>query len=127
MAVEALLDPSPRSEAARIHVESLIPAIEQTESLTSNEKKSLLGSLKWLRCESINQAGRRLATDRLGARRSMDKDAPALFSYCYRIGSRLVHGQNPLPSQEEVGSRVAQLEGFVSDLLSGRLGEIELV
>jgi hypothetical protein len=127
MAIEALLDLPPRSAAAVAHVESMMQLTQQSASLTPDEKTSLLGSLKWLKCESINQAGRRIATDRLGARRYMDKEAPTFFSYCYHIRSRLVHGTHPLPTREEVGSAVGQLEVFVSDMVSGSLRDIVLL
>ena len=127
MAIEALLDPRPRSAAAVTEVESMMKATLESQSLTPDEKKSLLGSLKWLKSESINQAGRRVAADRLGARRcTWTRKSPTFFSYCYSIRSRLVHGENPLPTQEEVGSAVGQLEVFVSDLPSGHLREIVL-
>jgi hypothetical protein len=104
----------------------MINATEESASLSAEEKRSLLGSLTWLKCESINQTGRKLASDRLGDRKYMEKKAPAFFSYCYGIRSRLVHGEHPLPTQQEIGSVVAQLEVFVSDLLSGDLRDIEL-
>jgi len=126
MAVEALLEPSPRSPSAAAHVETLITATQETQSLSSEEKSSILGSLKWLRNESINQAGRKLSIERLGERKYLDKEAPTFFSYCYSLRSSLVHGEHPLPSQDEIANTVAQLEVFVSDLLSGDLRDIEL-
>ncbi|HSW00698.1 MAG TPA: hypothetical protein VLI39_11030 [Sedimentisphaerales bacterium] len=126
MAIEALLDRSLRSQSAVEHVETMITATEESESLSAEEKQSLLGSLGWLKHESINQAGRKLASGRLGGRKYMEKQAPAFFSYCYGIRSRLVHGEHPLPTQQEIGSVGAQLEVFVSDLLSGDLRDIEL-
>ncbi len=126
MAVEALLDPSPRSEAAVAHVASMIKATQDAGSLTGDERNSLLGSLKWLKAESISQAGRRLAGTHLGTRCYMEKEAPAFFTYCYGIRSRLVHGNAPFPTQDEVGFAVGELEQFVSDLLSGRLRDIVL-
>ena len=127
MAVEALLDPSPRSALAIAHVKSMINATQQSESLNPVEKTSLLGSLEWLKRESISQAGRCLAANRLGTRRYMDKEAATFFTYCYSIRSRLVHGDKPLPTQDEVGSVVGQFEVFVSDLLSGSLRDMVLL
>lgn len=126
MAIEALLDPPLRSQKALAHVESMITATQDSKSLTADEKQSFLGSLRWLRYESISQTGQRLASGCLGERKYMDKKAPAFFSYCYGLRSRLVHGEHPIPTQQEVGSVVAQLEVFVSDLLSGDLRDIEL-
>ena len=126
MAVEALLEPSPRSSAAALHVESMIAATYRSGSLSPVEKESLLGALSWLRYESINQTGRKLAEKCLGGKVYMNKKAPSFFSYCYNLRSRLVHGEHPLPSQQEIGSAVAQLEVFVSDILSGDLREVKL-
>lgn len=126
MAIEALLEPSLRSQSALGHVARMITATEESESLSAEEKRSLLGSLKWLKCESISQTGRKLASGRLGDRKYMEKQAPVFFSYCYGIRSQLVHGEHPLHTQQEIGSAVAQLEVFVSDLLSGDLRDIEL-
>jgi hypothetical protein len=126
MAVEALLEPSPRSSAAALHVESMIVATQRSESLSPEEKESLMGALSWLRYESINQTGCRLAEKCLGGQVYMDKKAPSFFSYCYNLRSRLVHGKHPMPSRQEIDSAVAQLEVFVSDILSGELREVKL-
>jgi hypothetical protein len=126
MATETLIEPGPRSLVAADHVETLIRLTEGSEILSSEEKASLLGSLRWLRSESINQTGRKLAIARLGKRRYMEQSAPAFFSQCYSLRSRLVHGVHPFPTQAEVGNVVAQLEVFVSDLLSGELLEVQL-
>ncbi len=126
MAVEALIELAPRPVGAVAHVEMLIRMTEESKTISSEEKASLLGSLRWLRSDSINQAGRRLATSRLGHRCYMDQSAPAFFSRCYNLRSRLVHGTHPFPTQFEVGNVVAQLEVFVSDLLSGELLQVEL-
>jgi len=125
MAIETLLEPSPRSMAASSYVESIIDSTKSSELLSSEEKKSLLGSLKWLRYESINQTGRKLAEDFLKDRTYMNKEASSFFSYCYNLRSRLVHGMHPFPSQEEILSVVTPLKNFVSDILSGELREVE--
>jgi hypothetical protein len=125
MAVEALLEPHKRSPAANSHVESLIKATQQSLVLSSEEKKCLLGSLRWLYYESINQAGRRLAQERLGTRLYANKSASSFFSYCYKLRSRLVHGEHPPPSQQELGGASAEMKLFVSDLLTGDLTEGE--
>jgi hypothetical protein len=43
------------------------------------------------------------------------------FDHCYQLRSRLVHGQQPFPTSDEVSEVVAQLEVFVSDLLTTHL------
>ena len=54
----------------------------------------------------------------------MGLDARKFFKVCYEIRSRLVHGQAPRPTRDEVGAVAAHLENFVGDLLSGPLLEL---
>lgn len=117
MAVEALIDPAPRSPNALTHVVSLI---EQTKSasLAADERNSILGALSWLRRESINQSGRRLVTERLGAKVYDGRNAKDFFTYCYQLRSNLIHGNLPIPTFEEIGRVAASLEVFVSELLT---------
>lgn len=117
MAVEVLIEPAPRSVKAINHVSTLI---EQTKSssLALDERNSILGALGWLRKESINQAGRRLADERLSGRVYGDRAATDFFSYCYQLRCNLVHGNLPAPTFEEIGGAAASLEVFVSDLLT---------
>jgi hypothetical protein len=124
VAVESLLEPQPRSDDATQHVEHLIALTQASNLLHPNEKDSMIGSLQWLRKESIGQAGRRFAHERLGMRRYMELDAAKFFSYVYDLRSRLVHGATPYPTRDEISSVVASLEVFVSDLLSLPLLEV---
>ena len=117
MAIEALLDLRPRSDAARAHVESLIT---QTEAavLPADERTSMLGALRWLTNESISQAGRTLSFERLGERMYKEMPARKFFTYCYGLRSSLVHGSIPYPTFDEVANTVGQLEVYVADLLT---------
>ena len=117
MAVEALIDPALCSPEGLDHVNSLISAT-RAASLPDVEKESMIGALRWLRTESINQAGRRLALIRLGTRIYDNKPATDFFSYCYKVRSDLVHGNLPVPTFEQVGNLAGTLEVFVSDLLT---------
>lgn len=117
MSIEALIEPALRSSDAQNHVESLITQTESS-SLPAEERTSMLGSLHWLRRESINQAGKRLATERLGSRVYGDKTASEFFTHSYRMRSNFVHGNLPAPTFEEIGEVAAMLEVFVSDLLT---------
>lgn len=118
MSIEALLEPVLRSTAAQNHVDSLIKQTKSSAALTVEERDSILGSLRWLRRESINQAGKRLTTERLGSRVYGERAASEFFSYCYQMRSNLVHGNLPVPTCEEVAAVVGTLEVFVSDLLT---------
>lgn len=120
MAVEAMLDPPPRSDAARDHVEALLTATRDSEQLSIREKDSLAGSLNWLKNESISHTGRALAAERLGERRYSNSSAPEFFTDCYGLRSSLVHGGTFFPTRQEVDGTAAQLEVFVADLLTGQ-------
>jgi hypothetical protein len=117
LAVETLISPAPRSAAAVSLVEELITTT-RSSGLSQPEIDSIVGSLSWLRNESISRAGKRLA--RLVPRRFMGatESAERFFMECYSLRSRLFHGTHPLPSREEVDARATQLEVFVGDLIS---------
>lgn len=117
MAIEALIEPLDRSTEASGHVEKLVEFTKQC-GLPRKEKESILGSLRWLKKESINQAGRRMVLERLGKQAYQEMEAPKFFSHCYQLRSNLVHGNIPIPSLEEIGKVVAVVENFVSDLLT---------
>jgi hypothetical protein len=116
MALECIINPSPRSYECRKHVESLISATEKS-GLPKREIDSICGSLSWLLNQSIGQAGRALAKQ-LRPERYMDKDPVTFFQECYEVRSRLLHGNHPLPTPEELGQRGAELERFVANLLA---------
>lgn len=117
MAVEVMLEPMARSEEATKHVDHLI-ALTKESQLSAQEMNSIAGALGWLRRESIGQAGRRLAREALGGRTYGGMAAGAFFSHAYTMRSNLAHGNLPLPTFEEVSATAADLERFVSDLLT---------
>lgn len=118
-AVEVLIDPKPRAPEVIKHVDSLIRAT-QASGLGASDKTSVTGSLRWLRKQSIGRAGRDLAAT-LGDRTYAELNAEDFFRACYKIRSKLVHGQVPLPERDDVSLLAAHLERFVGDLLSGGL------
>ncbi len=122
MALETLIEPELRADTVRQHVDGLIQQTKES-GLERGEVSSLIGSLEWLRQQSIGQAGRQLAK-RLGPRQYMEEAPWAFFTSCYEMRSRLVHGGVPRPLEGEVGRRAAHLETFVSDLLSGELVDV---
>ena len=122
MAVEALLTPAPRASDALDHVLNLIEATKKSD-LPSDEKSSILGSLNWLKNESIGKTGQRLASSKLGQRTYNNLSPSKFFSACYELRSRLVHGHTSLDELRDVSTMAAQLEVFVSDLLTvGKFG-----
>ena len=116
MAVESLIEPRPRSQEVRRHVEGLI---EQTakSGLPESEVLSISTSLTWLLDESIGQAGRRLARH-LEPRTYMNLAPDRFFTKCYGVRSQLLHGEQPPPSWAEVCALAASLECFVADLIT---------
>ncbi len=118
MAVEALLEPAPRCEAAQAHVAHLINLTDSSPDLTEAERNSLRGSLRWLVRESISQAGRRLASERLGTRQYLGRSAGEFFTSCYGMRSAMVHGNEAQPTLQAVSSALGALRQFVSDLLT---------
>jgi len=117
MAIEALIDPSPRSAESQAHVDWLTSATK-TAVIPKEERESMLGAIRWLRKESIGQAGRRLVEARLGTRQYDGQSASNFFTYVYQTRSNLVHGNFPYPTFEMVGGISATLEVFVSELLT---------
>jgi hypothetical protein len=115
MAVEALIEPRPKSTEAVAYVDDFITRIK-CSAILEPEKSSLIGSLQYIRDESITQAGKRLVERILGDAIYEGRSAPVFFSYCYNLRSRLVHGKTP--SLEEISQIGAPLEVFVSDLLT---------
>ncbi len=117
IALEAMIDPDPRSEQCRQHVDFLIRATKNS-GLPTSEVASMVGVLNWLRNESIGQAGKNLART-LEPRQYNGMAPAAFFNKCYAVRSRLVHGLLPLPTLEEIGRWASPLQEFVADLLSG--------
>lgn len=119
-AIEVLKTQGDRSAAAIQLVDSFICDAEQAELDDPDEQKSLIGTLKWLRKESVRQAGLRLMST-LGDREYGGRSPSALFDLAYDLRNRLVHGHLPRPSRSETGSVSANLEILVADLLAGPL------
>jgi hypothetical protein len=116
MALESLIEPAPRLEESRRHVQRLIEATEQS-GLKKSEVDSIKGTLSWLFNESIGRAGRRLART-LEPRMYKDEAPATFFTHCYELRSRLIHGLHPLPTRSEIDVWAAPLEVFVANLLS---------
>jgi hypothetical protein len=119
MAIEALIEPAPRSAVAEAHVDAMIKATLCAADLPVKERTSIVGVLKWMKQQSISQAGKAMVETRLGTARLYHGMGVAdFFTNAYEMRSNLVHGNQPYPSFNEVASIVAEVEGFVSDLLT---------
>jgi len=124
MAVEALIEQRPQSDNVKAIVQGFLSAVDAATDLDAGEKAALKSGLGQLRRESIRQAGRRLVREKIGARNYKGMPAEEFFESCYALRSKLVHGDLPLPTREEVGGAAAQLEVMLSDLLSTDLLDV---
>jgi len=124
MSFEAILDPQPRPADVLDHVEQLIRHTRDATHLPPSQVASLVGSLGWLRYESIRQAGKRLAAEKLGACRYDTMTPEDFFDHCYNLRSRLSHGSTPAPTDAELGSAAATFECFMSDILTRDLADL---
>jgi hypothetical protein len=120
-AVEALLDPDPRSATVQGLIDGAVAAANLAD-LPNPDRDSLLGGLTRLRSESIGRAGRRLA-DALLAGRTYDALTPgAFFARCYRIRSQTVHTGAPEDPEVDFLALANVCQQFVGDLLLASLG-----
>ena len=117
-AIETLLENRLRPGPIVHHIDQLI-AFTNDADIEMDEKNSLVGSLKWLRSHSIRSSGRHLVRERLGGREYQDRSAEDVFLDCYDLRNRLLHGEQPLPTREEVSGLVSALDQIVSHLLAG--------
>ena len=117
MAVETLMTPQARPQPVLAHVEDLLARTDSAD-LDEQAKQSLLGSLRWLRLESLTAAGKRLVTTLLSNRRYANESADTFFKRSYELRHKLVHGSVPRPSRDEIDARAAELERLVGDLLA---------
>lgn len=118
MAVESLVDPQKKSDAAVQYITEFIEKVRGAEDMKEPEKNSLLGSLSWLCDESRSQGCRRIIQNRLGNAIFNEKPAIEFFEECYSYRSSLVHGIQPYPSRDQVSRAAATLEFMVSKLIS---------
>ena len=89
-AVEALLDPQPRSPAA-LELVARLRGIVNDSGMDEATRAAMAGSLQWLRQESIGQAGRALATRLLPDRIYQAQAPERFFSFCYDLRSSILH------------------------------------
>lgn len=124
MALESLINPAPRADESRRHVEGLISATQNSKKLSGSEISSITRALSGLLDESIGQAGRRLAKT-LEPRKYKGEAPATFFTRCYEMRNQLIHGNHPLPTRAQIGARAAPLEKFVGDLLSKKELSVE--
>lgn len=123
-AIETLLEDRLLSKPVVDHVDELIARTKDAD-LDMAEKNSLLGSLNWLRTHSVRSSGRQFVRERLGDRKYKEQSAEDCFLACYDLRNRLLHGQQPFPTREEVAGLVSALDQIVSHILAGPILEFD--
>lgn len=117
-ALETLIEPLERPTSSKEHVERLIKLTTKNSDLSDEERKSMVGTLKWLKNHSIRSAGRQFIEKRLGDTEINDHKPVDIFLKSYDIRNRLVHGQEYLADWREVSNLVSPLEQMLSLLLA---------
>lgn len=114
-AIEALLEHKPRA-AEVIALVELLESSVQNARISSDERQSILGTLVWLRTESIGQAGRRLAEQLLVGNVYSGMSPGKYFRHCYELRSAIVH-TGRVPKGVDLLDVTNELHRFVGDLL----------
>lgn len=120
-AVEALLEPALRSQYAQTLVSTMETMVRQT-AIDESTKEAMIGSLQWLRQDSIGQAGRDLCTRFLGSTEYFGMVASRFFSYCYELRSQILHFGKPTEGAVDLLTVSNACQAFVADLLLASFG-----
>ena len=118
-AIETIMEDKPRSPEAIEHVERLVQLTHNSE-LPRAEIDSILGTLSWLRRESISRTGKMFVDGLLGQKEYGGKIAGDFFQYCYNIRSELMHGGKP-SDNPNLGQLAVRLDELVADLLAASI------
>lgn len=120
-AIESLLEPEERSEGAVSLVDGFIEKVKMS-CLDESERDSLIGSLRWLRQDSITRTGEQLVEKHLGEAEYDGMEAPDFFRKCYSIRSELLHEGEPKDESIDVFRLANSLDEMVSNLLASVCG-----
>lgn len=121
LAAEALLAPDERSDKVKLLVDKLRKNAESSD-ISDEEKKSILGSLNWLYKDSISQSLRKMATTHLADREYGRLPANKFIATCYDARSKLVHTGGVDESKFDIGSLAANLEVYLTQMLTRLAG-----
>lgn len=112
LAVEALAEQLSRNQTAQEHVDALIQLTRDHKGLEDSDRASMMGSLRWLKLESIRQAGLRTVS-RIEGVKFDEMDAAEVYDAAYEIRNALVHPSEQLPNRADV----ARIGGYLSKLV----------
>jgi len=115
-AIEALLEPLKRSDEVQALVTEL-EATTQRSMIDEPTKASIIGSLGWVRYQSIGQAGRTLARRLLPDEFFDGQSSVDFFTRCYDLRSQILH-RGTIPEESvDIGQLANVMETFVAHLL----------
>jgi len=120
LSIESMLEPAKRSTSAIEIVENTIAIVKSRNDLSCQERDSLQGSLNWLKNESISLTGKKLAHSLLPDNTYCEMPCEKFFKHCYQVRSNLVHTGSPKIDEDQFGKVAANLEVFVSDMLTAK-------
>lgn len=119
--IEAVLELAERSELDKDIVENMSELVRRSGMLAET-KESFMGSLQWLKYESIRQGGRKLVKRLLGSRDYRGMSAERFFIYCYDLRSQILHTGKPEKASIDLLNVTNTLQEFVSALLIASFG-----
>lgn len=99
--IEAMIVQQKRSPQVQGLLKKVFAMIGHSHEIDSAERNALKQSIGQLKRESIGQAGRWLVTESLDGRDYEGMTPSDLFSRCYRLRCRFVHGDLPFPTRDE--------------------------
>ncbi|MBI3994466.1 MAG: hypothetical protein HY349_00685 [Nitrospirae bacterium] len=115
-AVEALLEPLPRSK----HAQSLVDKMQRlarSSSVDDATRDAIISSLQRFRFESIGQAGRSLARRLLPQQYYGECTSWVFFTTCYELRSQILHRGGVENSDVDLLELTNETEKFVADLV----------
>jgi len=120
-ALETLIEQGEKSSNVIEHINKLISDTESCQDTLSNDERvSLIKSLEQAKIGSISHAGRELVK-RLSGRKYNNQSPRDFFDKCYKLRCDLVHGNLPGPALDNINKMTSGLERLISDLLCGPL------
>lgn len=123
-AIEALLEPLKRSD----EVQTVVAEFEaKTRQSTMDEpsKNSIIGSLQWVRYESIGQSGRALAHRLLPNELFEGQSSADFFTRCYELRSQTVHRGVITDKSVDMWQLANTMEAFVANLMIASLNDAQ--
>jgi hypothetical protein len=111
MAIEALLTLELRPALSVALVENFVAQVKTSATLPEAEQASLIGSLQWLRKDSIRNAGHRFERAPLGETPYGGELPARFFHECYELRRQLVHGGDIRRAREAAATAAVSWKG----------------